>query len=114
MLTTLPRAMLLNTVFPAELLPPRSVSASQVPSLVALIIASVAAAFLGSASPVAIPVVPMTWILLNMFLIGLDIFPGRPRHSRPATGNQHRQHVDDGSEPDGIYARHGATCLENS
>lgn len=65
------RAMLLNTVFPAELLPPRSVLASQVPSLVALIIASTAAAFLGSASPAAILVVPVTWILLNMFLIGL-------------------------------------------
>jgi lipopolysaccharide transport system permease protein len=65
------RAMLLNTVFPAELLPPRSVLASQVPSLVALIIASVAAIFLGSASPAAIVVVPVTWILLNMFLIGL-------------------------------------------
>src|SRR3984885_10302498 len=33
------RAMLLNTVFPAELLPPRSVLASQVLSLVALVIA---------------------------------------------------------------------------
>ena len=65
------RSLLLNTVFPAELLPPRSVLASQVPSLVALILASIAAVFLGSASPVAILVVPITWILLVMFLIGL-------------------------------------------
>ncbi|WOH68180.1 ABC transporter permease [Bradyrhizobium sp. BWA-3-5] len=65
------RSLLLNTVFPAELLPPRSVLASQVPSLVALMFASIAAVFLRSASPVAILVVPMTWILLIMFLIGL-------------------------------------------
>src|ERR1700722_938700 len=65
------RAMLLNTVFPAELLPPRSVLASQVPSLVAIVLASIAAVFLGSASPIAIFVVPIAWILLIMFLIGL-------------------------------------------
>lgn len=65
------RSLLLNTVFPAELLPPRSVLASQVPSLVALMFASIAAVILSSASPVAILVVPMTWILLIMFLIGL-------------------------------------------
>lgn len=65
------RSLLLNTVFPAELLPPRSVLASQLSSLVALIIASLAATFLGSASPIAILVVPITWLLLIMFLIGL-------------------------------------------
>jgi lipopolysaccharide transport system permease protein len=65
------RALLLNSVFPAELLPPRSVLASQVPSLAALTLASIAAAFVGSASPVAVLVVPLTWLLLNMFLIGL-------------------------------------------
>jgi len=65
------RSLLLNTVFPAELLPPRSVLASQVPSLVALTLASIAAVFLRSASPVAILVVPVTWVLLIMFLVGL-------------------------------------------
>jgi len=65
------RSLLLNTVFPAELLPPRSVLASQVPSLVALMFASIAAVFLGSTSPVAILVVPITWVLLIMFLVGL-------------------------------------------
>src|SRR3984957_10659987 len=65
------RSLLLNTVFPAELLPPRSVLASQVPSLVAIVLASIAAVFLGSASPIAIFVVPIAWILLIMFLIGL-------------------------------------------
>ena len=65
------RALLLNTVFPAELLPPRSVLASQVPSLVALVLASISAIFLGSASPLALVIVPVTWIFLVMFLIGL-------------------------------------------
>jgi lipopolysaccharide transport system permease protein len=65
------RSLLLNTVFPAELLPPRSVLASQVPSLVALMLASIAAVFLGSASPIALVVVPIAWVLLIMFLIGL-------------------------------------------
>jgi lipopolysaccharide transport system permease protein len=65
------RSLLMNTVFPAELLPPRSVLASQLSSLVALILASIASVFLGSASPIAIFVVPITWVLLIMFLIGL-------------------------------------------
>ncbi len=65
------RSLLLNTVFPAELLPPRSVLASQVPALSALVITAVAACWLGSAVPVALLVVPVTWVLLIMFLIGL-------------------------------------------
>ncbi|KAB0675918.1 ABC transporter permease [Aureimonas leprariae] len=65
------RALLMNTVFPAELLPPRSVLASQVPSLAALCITSVGAIVLRSASPIALLVVPLTWILLIMFMIGL-------------------------------------------
>lgn len=65
------RQLLMNTVFPAELLPPRSVLASQVPSLAALCITTVAAVVLHSASPIAIVVVPVTWVLLNMFMIGL-------------------------------------------
>ncbi len=65
------RSLLLNTVFPAELLPPRSVLASQVPSLISLVLASIAGTVLGSASPVAFVVVPVTWILLVMFLTGL-------------------------------------------
>lgn len=65
------RNLLLNTVFPAELLPPRAVLASQVPSLAALTITVVAAAITGAASPAAIIVVPVTWILLIMFMMGL-------------------------------------------
>lgn len=65
------RALLMNTVFPAELLPPRSVLASQIPSLAALTMTVMAAIYLGSASPIAFVVVPITWVLLTMFLIGL-------------------------------------------
>ncbi|WP_029079911.1 ABC transporter permease [Bradyrhizobium sp. th.b2] len=65
------RTLLMNTVFPAVLLPPRSVLASQIPSLAALAITSVAAILLSSASPIALLVVPVTWILLIMFVMGL-------------------------------------------
>lgn len=65
------RSLLLNTVFPAELLPPRSVLASQMPSLISLVLACIAATLLGSASSAALIVVPITWIFLVMFLIGL-------------------------------------------
>jgi len=65
------RSLLMNTVFPAELLPPRSVLASQVPALSALTITTIAAFATGWASPKAIIVVPITWILLVMFVMGL-------------------------------------------
>lgn len=65
------RTLLLNTVFPAELLPPRAVLASQVPSLAALMITVAAAIITGAASPAALIVVPVTWVLLIMFMMGL-------------------------------------------
>jgi lipopolysaccharide transport system permease protein len=65
------RALLLNTVFPAELIPPRSVLASQVPSLSALLITAIISGLLGSASPISLVVAPLTWILLIMFMTGL-------------------------------------------
>lgn len=65
------RGLLLNTVFPAELLPPRAVLASQVPALGALLITLIGAIALGSASWAAIVVVPLTWIFLIMFITGL-------------------------------------------
>lgn len=65
------RSLLMNTVFPAELLPPRSVLASQVPALSALILTWIASAVVGSASLISLIVVPFTWILLIMFLMGL-------------------------------------------
>lgn len=66
------KTLLLNTVFPAELLPLRSVLAAQVPSLSALAITTVAAFWTGQASlPVALVVVPVAWLLLIMFVTGL-------------------------------------------
>ena len=65
------RGLLLNTVFPAELLPPRAVLASQVPALGALSVTSLAALLTGAASPAALVVVPLTWVLLIMFMMGL-------------------------------------------
>ena len=65
------RSLLLNTVFPAELLPLRSVLASQVPSLSALLITAVIGGLLSSASPIALFIVPLTWILLVMFMTGV-------------------------------------------
>lgn len=65
------RNLLLNTVFPAELLPLRAVLASQVPSFAALSITVVAAVLTKAISPAAIVVVPLTWILLIMFMTGL-------------------------------------------
>lgn len=65
------RSLLMNTVFPAELLPPRSVLASQVPALSALVLTWAGASFVGSVSWIALIMVPFTWILLIMFLMGL-------------------------------------------
>lgn len=65
------KGLLLNTVFPAELLAPRAVLASQVPSLAALVLTVVAAIIAGAASPAALIVVPVTWLLLIMFMMGL-------------------------------------------
>lgn len=65
------RSLLMNTVFPAELLPPRSVLASQVPALSALVLTWIGALSVGSASKIALIMVPFTWILLIMFLMGL-------------------------------------------
>lgn len=68
------RNLLLNTVFPAELLPLRSVLASQVPSFSALMITLFAAIYFGRVSFYWLPIVPMLWILLIMFVSGLVYF----------------------------------------
>jgi len=64
--------LLLNTVFPAELLPVRAVAAGQVPSLSALLITVIAALWQGQTSLLLVLiVVPIVWILLLMFIMGL-------------------------------------------
>lgn len=65
------RNLLLNTVFPAELLPLRAVLASQVPSLAALAMTVFATTLNGQLSPWALIIVPVLWVLLISFVMGL-------------------------------------------
>jgi lipopolysaccharide transport system permease protein len=63
--------LLLNTVFPAELIPLRSALAAHVPNLFGLAIAMLLGFGLGRTSWQAILLVPLFWVLLLMFAIGL-------------------------------------------
>ena len=65
------KQLLLNTVFPADLIPVRAALAAQVPSLFALVITLVLGYALGRSGWQAIILVPFFWILLMMFTIGL-------------------------------------------
>lgn len=65
------RTLLLNTVFPAELIPLRAAMAAQVPALFAQAVTLVAGAALGLTSWRAIIAVPVLWILMFMFVCGL-------------------------------------------
>lgn len=64
------RALLLSTVFPAELVPLRSVIAGQAPTVIGMSLCVAAAAAAGLASPAMIAI-PAIWILLLLFVIGL-------------------------------------------
>lgn len=64
------RAILLSTVFPAELVPLRAVVASQAPSVIGMTVCLGAAVILGLAS-VALLAIPLIWVLLLLFVIGL-------------------------------------------
>lgn len=63
--------LLLNTVFPAELIPLRAAIAAQATSLVGLIITLIVGFALGRTSWQAILLVPVFWVLLLMFAMGL-------------------------------------------
>lgn len=63
--------LLLNTVFPAELIPLRAAVAAQVTSLIGLLITLVAGFVLGRTSWQAILLVPVFWVLLLMFAMGI-------------------------------------------
>jgi lipopolysaccharide transport system permease protein len=66
------KSLLLNTVFPAELLPVRAVLAGQVPSVSALLITVVAALWQDQTSLLLVfTVIPVMWVLLIMFVMGL-------------------------------------------
>lgn len=63
--------LLLNTIFPAELIPLRSALASHVPGLAGLAITLFLGFALGRTGWQSILLVPFFWILLVMFAIGL-------------------------------------------
>lgn len=65
------KSLLLNTVFPAELIPLRAALAAHVTSLIGLIITLVAGFALGQTSWQAILLVPVFWVLLIMFAMGI-------------------------------------------
>lgn len=65
------KSLLLNTVFPAELIPVRAAIGAQVQSLAGLVITLVAGYAFGRTSWQAILLVPVFWILLIMFAIGI-------------------------------------------
>jgi lipopolysaccharide transport system permease protein len=64
------RAILLNAVFPAELIPLRAALAAHAPSLFGLLLTTVAAILLGRGSWVMF-LVPVAWTLIIMFAVGI-------------------------------------------
>jgi lipopolysaccharide transport system permease protein len=64
------RAILLSTVFPAELVPLRAVLAGQAPPVIGMIVCIVAAVATGLASP-AMAAIPLIWLLLLLFVAGI-------------------------------------------
>jgi lipopolysaccharide transport system permease protein len=65
------RTLLLNTVFPAELIPLRSILAAQIPSLFGLTVVVILALILGRASVIGLLFLPLLWVLLIFFVTGL-------------------------------------------
>lgn len=65
------RNLLLNTVFPAELIPVRAAVAAQVTSAIGLCITLVVALVLGRVGWPALILVPVYWVLLFMFAMGI-------------------------------------------
>ena len=65
------RNLLLNTVFPAELIPVRAVLAAQISGLVGLGAALLVGLLLGRTGWRAILIVPILWVGLIMFTVGL-------------------------------------------
>lgn len=63
--------LLVNTVFPAELIPLRAALAAQVPTLFGLLITLTLGYGLGRTSWQAILLVPVYWVLLFMFSMGV-------------------------------------------
>jgi lipopolysaccharide transport system permease protein len=64
------KSLLLNTVFPAELIPLRAALSGHAPTLFGLLITLVLGFALGHTSWQAIVLVPVFWVLLLMFTVG--------------------------------------------
>lgn len=67
---SLNKAVLLSTVFPAELVPLRSVLASQAPTAVGLALTLAVSTLLGRLGPAAL-LVPLVWVCLVLFVSGI-------------------------------------------
>lgn len=65
------KSLLLNTVFPAEIIPMRAALAAHVPTLFGLFITLVLGYSLGRTNWQAIILIPIFWTLLMMFAMGL-------------------------------------------
>lgn len=65
------RNLLVNTVFPAELIPLRAAIAAQIPAVFGLVATLILACILGQLNWRAVLLVPVFWILLLMFTIGM-------------------------------------------
>lgn len=65
------QSLLLNTVFPAELIVVKSVLTSQIPGLVGLGATLVLGFVVGSSSWVSIVLTPVAWVFLTMFVTGI-------------------------------------------
>lgn len=63
--------LLLNTVFPAELIPLRAAIAAQASSVVGLVLTLLVGFLMGRTTWQAILLVPIFWVLLFMFALGL-------------------------------------------
>jgi len=68
------RSLLMNTVFPAELIPVRAILAGQIPSLFAMAATLVLGYAVGRTSWQAPIVVPVIWFFLLLFVIGIGWF----------------------------------------
>lgn len=66
------RTLLLNTVFPAELIPVRSVIAAQFPSLTAITLTLIGGVYLGLTDWHAVIMIPVLWTMLVLFVTGLS------------------------------------------
>lgn len=65
------KSLLMNTVFPAELIPLRAALAAHAPVVASLIITLIFGLVLGRTSFMALILVPIWWVLMMMFAIGL-------------------------------------------